>query len=401
MTRILFVDDDPMVLSAFRRFLRRKMDKWDTEFCESGQHALERFGEQPFDIVVSDMRMPGMDGADLLKTVREISPSTVRVVLSGYSDPATVERVLPVAHRFLSKPCLPSDLIQVVEGLSSLSEHGMDPVARDILGAIDTLPSPPQTFSELSRTIRDPRAGPRSVGRVIEQDMAMSAKLLQLVNSAFFGTAKRVTSLDAAVTHLGMSIVSSLVLTLEVFEAAQGIVLPSDVSLASLQRHAVLTQQIASLLMKGNPEGKEAAAVGGLLHDIGILVLAARLPDRLNTAVESAKADGVAFHEAEREVIGTTHASVGAYLLGLWGLPTEVVDVVTRHHDTPSVESGTLDPAGAVHVADLLATEAGLQDVRTVFEPDATVELDALACGPLGERLPDWRSAAAEMAGAI
>jgi YesN/AraC family two-component response regulator len=115
LRRVLFVDDDQYILDGLQNLLRKQRSRWDMCFALGGAAALELFAAAPFDVIVSDMRMPGMDGAELLAHVRERYPAARRIVLSGYAEPAAVQRALEVAHQFLSKPCRAPDLIDAID----------------------------------------------------------------------------------------------------------------------------------------------------------------------------------------------------------------------------------------------------------------------------------------------
>ena len=399
MTRILFVDDEPMVLNSLRRAMRQMRSEWDTAFSESGEAALRAIDEGSFDVVVSDMRMPGMDGAMLLENVTRVSPGSVRIILSGYVSADASERFLPVAHQVLSKPCGPVELVDILERACALRYHLTNESVRCILGSIDRLPSLPEIYDELTHAVHEPYASFGSIAEIIERDMAMSAKVLQLANSAFFRPAQPFTSVEGAILHLGLQVVSSLVLTLEVFGAMENIELDEGVSAKALQRHALLTQAIARDLVD-DPRDRDAAGVAGLLHDLGLLVLAAKLPDHLHRAAAAAREQQIPFHEAERALYGATHAEVGAYLLAVWGLPTPIVEGVAYHNNAATDGGPTIDVPTAVRMADLLATEFGPPELRGTVEPDTRLDASHLAAG-VAHRIEEWRVLAAEQAAAV
>ncbi|MBC8317540.1 MAG: response regulator [Desulfobulbaceae bacterium] len=108
--RILFVDDEPNILVGLRRMLRSLRKEIDMEFAESGKEALQVMSKASFDVVVSDMRMPGMDGAELLTEVRRLYPDTIRIILSGYAAAEAIMRTETIVHQFLHKPCEPQNI---------------------------------------------------------------------------------------------------------------------------------------------------------------------------------------------------------------------------------------------------------------------------------------------------
>jgi HD-like signal output (HDOD) protein/ActR/RegA family two-component response regulator len=336
--RILFVDDDAGILTGLRNTFRKQRYSWDMVFADSGESALRELRGAPFDVVVSDMRMPGMDGAALLQHVREEFPAVVRIILSGHSEREALVRSLPVCHQFLSKPCQGDVLKGVLE--RSLELHTVFDHAglRDAVGRIEKLPSAPRVFGELTRALSNADVQPSDLAQVARRDPAISAKLLQIVNSSCFGSSVPVTSVEHAVAHLGTDLVRGLALADEIFTVTDGTSALGGCSLDRYQEHSLLCARIACRLLEGRPQAQEAFTAG-LLHDIGEIVLAVAALDR--------------------NVGCVTHSEVGAYLLGLWGLPRSIVDAVASHHSpSPPSEEG-LDLKTAVYVADALATAYG------------------------------------------
>lgn len=390
--RILFVDDDPGVLEGLQNLLRRQRRKWDMEFLGSGDDALAAFEQAPFEVIVSDMRMPGMDGATLLEKVRDSYPDTVRVILSGHAEQQAAMRAIPVAHQYLSKPCEPGKLENVVERACSLRELVSDPTLVLTLGQVDTLPPVPEMYSALNRVLAEPDAGVKEVVAVLEQDTAMTAKLLQLVNSSFFTTGMEVTDIEFAVARLGFQTVKDLVLTMEVFANTKSH--NSSFDVGTLQQHSIVVAELARMIVT-EKKAKENAFTAGLLHDIGKLVLAEYLPDLLENALSASRSEQVPLHVAEQQASGITHAEIGAYLLGLWGLPYPVVEAVANHHAPSRVESPELDELAALHVGDYLA-----HDVSNGGEssPANLIALDLDYLAPLIQegQVETWHEAATE-----
>ncbi len=356
MKRILFVDDESKILDAIRRMLHAERKSWDMHFAVGGEAALQACEAQNFDVVVSDMRMPGMDGATLLGHIRERFPSTARIVLSGYTDLELATRVVPVAHRFLIKPCDAAELRATIERVCTLQEVLCAPELRRNIGAIGELPSLSNTYTSLTRAVNDPTTRIAQIADIIEQDLAMSAKVLQLVNSAFFGLPQRVTSLRSAVSYLGMETIKSLALASETFSIFAPDAQISQAVCETMQLHACRAAAIARTLPL-DPTIKDAAVVAALLHDVGKLVLVSKMPDRFRNTVARARERKCKDFEAEEEILGTSHAEIGAYLLGLWGIPNVTVEAIAHHHRPTRIPHTSFDVATAVYVANLLAHE--------------------------------------------
>jgi putative nucleotidyltransferase with HDIG domain len=352
VNRILFVDDEPMVLEALRNAMRSKRKEWDMVFKNSGAAALLELERAPVDVIVSDMRMPEMDGAEFLSKASKLCPGATRIVLSGHMEESMLARAAITAHRYLTKPCANELLSSSISRSLELRALLQNEHIRASIGGIESLPTVPSVYRALSEALLSERASPEQIAQIVEKDVGIGAKVLQLVNSAFFGLPRKTTSLLQAVRFLGLSTIRSLVLSHSVFEQlGQG-----NPALAERgHEHALHCARIARLLLNGGPEA-ELAFTAGLLHDVGSLVLACRMPQEYAEICEQAEVTGVPIHNVESERLGVSHAQVGAYLLGLWGLPHEVLDIVAFHH-APCVTSLPRDAASAVHLAEAISLE--------------------------------------------
>lgn len=394
MKRILFVDDDIKILDGIRRMLHGDRNRWDMQFADGGEAALQACEAGSFDVVISDMRMPGMDGATLLGHIRDRFPNSARIVLSGYAEMALATRAVSVAHRFLAKPCNASDLRSTIERMCTLQDLVGSPEIRKIVGTVGELPSLSSTFTRLTHAVKDPNASIAFVAEIIEGDVAMSAKVLQLVNSAFFGLSQHVTSLSNAVSFLGMETIKNLALTSEAFRVFVPDRRVPQTVCDSIQRHALSTAAIAAVLPLDR-KMRDTAVVAALLHDIGGLFLASKMPEMYCSVLSRASERGCRPFEAEEELLGTSHAEIGAYLLGLWGIPNLAVEAIAHHHHPTRISHSDLDCTAAVYLADLLAheLEGRLPDSGAhELEEEDRVCLEALGLMP---RLREFREVAA------
>jgi HD-like signal output (HDOD) protein/ActR/RegA family two-component response regulator len=394
MKRVLFVDDEPHLLDGLRGRLWRNRNEWQMEFVSSGKAALEALARGSFDIIVSDIRMPAMDGATLLGHVREHYPQVIRIALSGYTELEGALRALPVAHQFLSKPCEGPVIENVLERALGLHSLLRDPAIRNAVGGVRELPSTPRIYSALTKMLADPDVEPRAVASVIEQDPAVSARVLQIVNSAFFGLSHSIVSLPQAVLHLGIEAIKNLVFSVELFRSFQ---VGNVLSLDLLQRHSYLTAKIAAALVTTRSTAKEVFTAA-LLHDVGKLVLASKLPQRFAEALRRSAEQRRPLYAVEEELHGFTHAEAGAYLLGLWGLPYPIVEAVAHHHHPQRVKQCRFDTLAAVYVADHLAWEVwpqGVEPLGAAVEPLDLAYIESLG---LGSELEKWPGAALQQA---
>ena len=358
MRSILFVDDEPNILEGLQRMLFPLQREWTMAFASSGPKALELLEQSRFDVVVSDMRMPGMDGAQLLAEVKKRCPNTLRFVLSGQSESALVYRSVGEAHQFLSKPCKPRLLKECVDKAFALRDLLASNSLKAAVAQIGDLPPVPQVYAKLCEVLKSPECSIADVGRVVQTDLAMTAKILQVTNSAFFGLRRQVTTAAQAASLLGLNTIKALVLTTGLFAPIEGSKLPRGFSIDVLWRHSMIVGAYAQAICQVEDIPKEMAGdayTAGLLHDTGALVFASACTKDYARVCDYAVMNAIPLSDAEKEVLGCTHGEVGAYLLGIWGLPHPIVESVAYHHRPADSIGSVFSPLTAVHVADVLA----------------------------------------------
>ncbi len=352
--RILFVDDEPNVLTAIRRGLRKQVGEWDMTFAANADQALERMASQTFDIIISDVTMPKVDGVALLQQVRNRHPDTIRILMSGTAHGAVLMRAVPVAHRFLSKPwnikSLLSDLHRAFELRAFMSHTDL----RKVVGSVTSLPVLPEVYQQLCATLENPNSRLADVVSVVEKDPSVVARLLHIVNSAFFAAPRPLTSTTETIRYLGTSLLKSLLLTAEIFNRFDESKLPRGFTLSNMQNHALLTAKLASKMAE---EDKDVALSAGLLHSVGKLIFADRMSAPWQEAFAQSISEGRPLHEVELEHFQTSYAEVGGYLLGLWGLPQEMVEAIANHCSPMRNQSSGVSLVATTHIASALAAE--------------------------------------------
>jgi putative nucleotidyltransferase with HDIG domain len=379
-TRIVFVDDELNILQAMGRSFHSMRNEWNMEFLSSGAAALESMAKAPADVIVSDMRMPGMDGWQLLAEVKKLYPQTVRLVLSGHADPSSVMRAVGTAQLYLAKPCESGSLKAAIVQTQMLRQLLSSDRLALLVGEVGMLPSAPTAFQEILACLQNPAASLTDAAQIIGRDVAMTANIMKLVNSAFFGSRRPITTIDRAVAYLGMDTLGALVLGHGVFQSgvATGI---GGFSLEQLWQHTEQTATAArAIALSENLSVARAdeAFLAGVLHDVGKVVFATKAAGLPNDTM-----DVVAQMEAH-------HAEVGAYLLGLWGFPNSIVEAVAFHHTPQKASEKGFGLSGIVHVADRLVH---LRSEHRSASIDAGLQPGYLEALGLEHCLPKWSAA--------
>jgi HD-like signal output (HDOD) protein/CheY-like chemotaxis protein len=389
--RILFVDDETYILQGLQRTFRPMRGEWDMAFADSGQKGLQMLAEAPFDVVVSDLRMPSMNGAEFLNRVQALYPRTIRLVLSGHADRELILKALGAAHQVLSKPCDPALLRAVIQAATEADDRIHSEELRNVLGRITHLPVMPAIYKEIMVLLESEGTSLAELGAVIERDQGMTANLLKVVNSAFFGLRHRVSDPADAVSFLGVETLKSLTLLYGVFDQLMP-QLPAE----AMWRHSLQLAAAARQLAVVEGEGQEVQVdsyTAGLLHDVGLLVLASSFPAEYRQVSHLMAADGLDLIAAETRVLGVHHGELGAHLLGLWGLPDPVVRAVGWHHAVTALPAVGFNIALAVHAAEILI---GSRSDAWLLGRVPEGELQALS-DALGVRMETWRQATSQV----
>jgi len=367
---VLFVDDEQNVLQGLRRTMRVVRKEWDMDFAGGGAEALAQMESAPVDVLISDMRMPGMDGAALISEAAKRYPPTIRMVLSGQCEQEATFRLVGPSHQFHCKPCDGDQLIAAVRRAIALRDGLQDETARRLVLAARALPSPPTLRARLDELLATPEPSIEPIAEIVAADVGLAAKSLQLANSGYFGIGAEVAKPGQAVQLIGSERLATLIADYNLIwnHAPAG---PNAALIERIWRRAPVCARLARIIAEVEglaPADVEVAGAAGLLHDAGALLLAA--------------------HDREP---GDQSAAVGAFLAGLWGLPDPLVEAI-RLHRTPGLEGcNAFDAPTAVHVARALLDEQE--------SAEDTVQLDHGYLERLGvsEHVSIWRAEAAEI----
>ena len=353
--RVIFVDDEPNVLAGLKRSLYGMRHEWEMVFVPGGLEALQAMEKQPFDIIVTDMRMPMMSGAQLLEEVRLRFPQCLRFILSGQADRDSILKAVNPTHQFLSKPCEPAELKNRLTRALAIKNLLQNEGLRGLVSRLESLPTLPTLYAELINELGKSDPSVSRTGSLISEDMALTAKILQLVNSAFFGLPSPVSSTMNAVGLLGLDIIRALVLSTHVFCKFQSELL-SESDMEYLWRHSSAVAGHAKRIAMFENADKHLADecfTTGLLHDLGKLILATAVPNRYQTVLSMVKSNQATLMAAEHDVLGCGHPEVAAYLLSLWGLPSNVIEGAAWQHHPSACNQLGFSAVAATHVANI------------------------------------------------
>ena len=393
---VLFVDDEPQSLRELEQLCAMADVDWESDFALGGEEAVSMMDTARFDAVVTKMRMKEMDGATLLNHVSAKHPETVRIILSQPSDRDAVLRSIVSMHQFLPLPCNGSALKTTIDRSRALRDLLVSDSLQRLVGGISHLPSVPAVYRQLTQALRDEDASISAIGQIVAQDAAMTAKVLQLVNSAIFCLRHHVSDPVKAVSLLGASTLKSLVLAIGIFQEFEQLG-SNRFSADALMHHCLrvsrITKQIGQLEALSE-EDLEDAITAATLHDIGKLILQSIDPKTCAQVQLKAEIDDIPLWQAEREIFGADHAAIGGYLLSTWGLPQTIVEIVALHHTPTQAFEISFSPLTAVVAANFIS-RAGNTPPLPMPDEELVRYFEMVACG---EKLSLWHQGADEIA---
>ena len=389
--QILFVDDEPMLLSGLKRSLHAMRQEWEMTFVSGGQEALQAMAEHPYDIIVTDMQMPVMNGAQLLEEVKNKYPQCLRFVLSGQANRDTILKTVNPAHQFLSKPCDSAELKRRLTRALAIRNLLQNDELRGLVSKLESLPTLPTLYADLIHELDKDEPSVARIGQLVSEDMALTAKILQLVNSAFFGLSGQVSSATNAVGLLGLDIIKALILSTHVLSKFQTDLL-NVTDVEYLWKHSLTVAGYAKAIARmenANQREVDECFTAGLLHDLGKLILASAMHGKYGEVLSRIREKGTNLVAAEIEVLGCSHAEVAAYLMSLWGLPDNVIEGVAWHYHPSESAKSEFSTVATTHVATVYDEQ---QNPHWMID-SITLDTDYLTRIGCLEKEKEWRRA--------
>lgn len=353
--RIIFVDDEPAIIRSYERFFFDMDEEWDMDFVLSAADALSLMEKAPYDVLVTDIRMPGMDGFQLLEEVKQKYTATVRIVVSGQFDEKLLLNSVNLVNQYLFKPCDPEEVLKLIQKAISVDDTLNDERLHEIVSGMDSVPTLPSIYNEITALLRNQNSSLKAIGTVISKDIALTAKVLHLVNSSFFGLRRKITAPEEAVVYIGTETIKAMVLSVQVFSLVQEKNLPAGY-LDSLWDHSFITANFARTIAMCENQEKvmiDNSFTAGILHDIGRLILLTNLPDEYGDYLEKSRSEKDSL-QLERSFFRTDHCEIGAYLMHNWGLPNVVIEPVLYHDNPSGYSMDEFSPVFFVTCANLL-----------------------------------------------
>lgn len=386
---ILFVDNDEEILTLIKAKLNKDREHWDIEFVGGGAKALSKLESSHYDAIISDIEMPGMTGVELLRQVKTKHPGVVRILHSGQSSKEVSIQSQAVSHQYLRKPWGVKELRSSLQRAFELQELLGSEELKNLVSDVDIVPSLPASYHELMEEIQSEEPRPHVVGEIISRDVGMAVKILKLVNSSYFGLSVRVADPVHATKLLGLDTIKALALTHSAFSQFSALKCKAF-SIDDVVNHSIEVGRLAKRILEHEGLGKEEASdanIAGILHDVGKLVLAQSFPEKYDRILATAKVRNRPPIEVEKETLGTSHAEVGAYLVGVWKLPQKIVETVAFHHNPGRCGELAMDALVAVHVADYL-----LDMKSNTPKSQTTLYEEALQSLSLDGKMEEWNT---------
>lgn len=389
--RILFVGGEAGWLRGVQKEITSSRPNWECRLAETTTDGINALAAEHFHAIVFDTR--AANDTALTQSIEKHSGQVLRAVLCEGDDRAGLARWNKPGFTPLPANIEPKNLVSNVSRALRLQSWATDAGMKKLLASLRKLPAVPKLYSQVTAELSSPNGSIENVAKFIAQDPVMTAKILQLVNSAFFALGREVSDPREAVMFLGVERTRSLILLAGVFTQFEDLKCPGF-SADAIWNHSVqvaaFARTIAMVELK-DAKAAESAYTAGLVHDMGKLILAANVPTMCSSIESIQRSKHLSQRDAELQVLGTTHAEVAACLLGMWGLPQPVLEAVAWHHCPLKSEDTGFSMLAAVHAANVFAHETVAATPSEI--PPERLDHDYLLRAGLGNHRNEWREA--------
>jgi len=388
--RILFCDPS----GSFLRWAEEVSGagaSWDIDRVDHLQSGLQMLASRHFDAVV--VAAPASPERELsyLRQLMQAAPNCVRILYTPVLSAAYLAKALDVVHRVCLNSNTREETVALIDQAVASNRQLSHESVRRSMAAFKQLPSPPSIFHELTRQLNSERTTSQHIAGVVAKDPALTARLLRIVNSSYFGLRQPVSNIQQAVTLIGTRTLRGLALAGHFGSHYKQAKEWNLFSLEALQARSLMVARLSQALAKaagGDAMLRDQAFLAGLLLDVGMVMLANEQSQSYAKIFGYAAKHNKPLAQVELKAFGVTHAQLAANLLTQWNLPPMVVDAVLYHHDPAGYFQKGLSPTAIDHVADALLPPL---DSRLNLRINAEIDLDFLARAELDQYLPKWK----------
>jgi len=351
--KILVVGADNSNSGFFKKINSALPADWESLNCTNGKEGLEALENSSIAAILCCEKLPDMTGLEMLEKASGHYSDTIRLLFMSEVNPRVVRESSAYIDQHLSFSTQPEAVVKTLENSLNLRKLLINDQLRSTIDSIESLPSLPETYNKIVAELKSENVSIRNISELVSKDISITAKLLQMVNSAYFGLSTRVESVLHATNLLGLNTVQSIVLSAGVFDQFEAPKV-KNYSVESIYNRSIAVGAKARLLAHAfglAPRYSEDALLSGMLHDIGKLVMLRDFSDEFAEIIEIAVSDSIPINIAQEKIMGTNDAAIGGYLLARWGLSDSIVEAVTLHYTPSNCPNPLLNALTAVHVA--------------------------------------------------
>lgn len=389
--RVVFLVEDAAERESVRSGIAAQEDGWEKVVTSTPEEAIAAIQFAPTEAVVIEHRQGDMSGGQVLEWAREHCGGAARLLIAEPAEREGVLRAVNTPHQFLARPVTPEILKGTIESARLLEAAMPNEVLFTLAERVQVFPPLPSLYFRVLNELRSPNYSSQTIAEIVALDLAMTTRLLQVINSGFYGLPRRITDLAEAVNLLGQETVKSLIVGIQLFLEHEHIK-PLYFSIHQLWQHSNSVAHAARLIAQmetGDRERADEAYTAGLLHDLGKLVLANNFEAQHNKVQQIARDSRRPLWEVETEEFGVSHAELGAFVLGRWGMPAELLEATAFHH-RPGWRGGLeFSTLTAVHVANAMEHELRAPQQGLVA---STVDLPYIDSLGLMDRIDSWKA---------